>query len=69
MKKFIFSILCVSVFFIGLGGLINQVGAKFKSDERALEIIKQAYPLSVISYQVFRSCLSDINCEELTQKI
>jgi hypothetical protein len=42
MKKFIFSILCVSVFFIGLGGLINQVGAKFKSDERALAIIAQA---------------------------
>ena len=42
MKKFIFSILCVSVFFIGLGGLINQVGAKFKSDERALEVIRQA---------------------------
>ncbi len=42
MKKFIFSILCVSVFFIGLGGLINQVGAKFKSDARALEIIALA---------------------------
>lgn len=42
MKKFIFSILSVSVFFVGIGGLINQVGAKFKSDERALEIIAQA---------------------------
>lgn len=41
MKKFIVSILSVAVFFIGLGGLVNQVGAKFKSDERALEIIRQ----------------------------
>ena len=42
MKRFIFSILCVSVFFIGLGGIVNQVGAGFKSDERALALIRQA---------------------------
>lgn len=42
MKKFIFSILCVTVFFIGLGGLIQETGARFKSDERALALIKQA---------------------------
>lgn len=42
MKKFIFTVLCVAVFFIGLSGLINQVGAKFKSDERALALIAQA---------------------------
>ena len=42
MKRFIFSILCVSVFFIGLGGIANQVGAGFKSDERALALIRQA---------------------------
>ncbi len=42
MKRFIFSILCVSVFFIGIGSLVDKVGARFKSDERALEIIKQA---------------------------
>ncbi len=42
MKRFIFSILCVSVFFIGLGGIANQVGARFKSDERALALIRQA---------------------------
>ncbi|MBA2495053.1 MAG: hypothetical protein H0V31_10215 [Acidobacteria bacterium] len=42
MKKFIISILCVAIFFIGLGGLIDKVGAKFKSDEKALELIKQA---------------------------
>jgi hypothetical protein len=42
MKKFIISILCVAIFFIGLGGLIEETGARFKSDERALELIKQA---------------------------
>ncbi|MGI8639885.1 MAG: hypothetical protein ACR2MG_08010 [Pyrinomonadaceae bacterium] len=42
MKRFIIMILCVSTFFIGLGGLVDKVGAKFKSDERALEIIKLA---------------------------
>ena len=42
MKKFIISILCVAVFFIGLGGLIEDAGARFKSDERALELIRQA---------------------------
>lgn len=42
MKKFIVSILCVATFFIGLGGLIESVGAKFKSDERALELLRQA---------------------------
>ena len=42
MKKFITSILCAAVFFIGLGGLIQETGARFKSDERALELIRQA---------------------------
>lgn len=42
MKRFIGSILCVSMFFIGLGGLVDKVAAGFKSDERALAIIKQA---------------------------
>ncbi|HEY0429328.1 MAG TPA: hypothetical protein VGC76_16220 [Pyrinomonadaceae bacterium] len=42
MKKFIISILCVSVFFIGLGGLIDKVGAKFKSDDKALELLSLA---------------------------
>lgn len=40
MKKFIISILCVAVFFIGLGSLVQSVGAKFKSDERALELVR-----------------------------
>ncbi|HEX8369455.1 MAG TPA: hypothetical protein VF604_12995 [Pyrinomonadaceae bacterium] len=42
MKKFIVSILCAATFFIGLGGLIEGVGARFKSDERALELVRQA---------------------------
>jgi hypothetical protein len=42
MKKFIISVLCVAVFFVGLGNLVQNVGAKFKSDERALELVRQA---------------------------
>lgn len=42
MKKFIVSVLCAATFFVGLGGLIEGVGAKFKSDERALELLRQA---------------------------
>lgn len=42
MKKFIISVLCVSVFFIGLGSLIEQAGAKFNSDEKALALIAKA---------------------------
>jgi hypothetical protein len=42
MKKFTISILCVAVFFTGLGGLIQETGARFRSDERALELIRQA---------------------------
>jgi hypothetical protein len=42
MKKFTISILCVAVFFIGLGGLIQETGARFRSDGRSLELIRQA---------------------------
>ena len=42
MKRFIVSALCVSVFFLGLGTLIEKVGARFKSDEKALELIRAA---------------------------
>jgi len=42
MKRFIFSILFVTVFFVGLGTLVDKVGARFKSDEKALALIKQA---------------------------
>ncbi|MBS1796252.1 MAG: hypothetical protein JSS81_20535 [Acidobacteria bacterium] len=42
MKKFILTVLCVSVFFLGLGGLVERAGARFKSDDRAVELIKRA---------------------------
>jgi hypothetical protein len=42
MKRFIISILCVTVFCIGLGAIVENVGARFKSDEKALALIKQA---------------------------
>lgn len=42
MKKFLVSILCTAVFFIGLGSLVEKSSAKFKSDEKALALIAQA---------------------------
>jgi hypothetical protein len=42
MKRFIISVLCVAVFFIGLGSLIEKTGARFKSDPKALEILRKA---------------------------
>ncbi len=42
MKKFIFTILSISVFFIGLGSLIEKANATFKSDEKALELLGKA---------------------------
>ena len=42
MKRFIVSILCVTVFCIGLGALVEEAGASFKSDEKALALIRQA---------------------------
>lgn len=42
MKRFFTFILCASVFFIGLGGLIEKAGASLKSDEKALELIRRA---------------------------
>jgi hypothetical protein len=42
MKRFVISALCVSVFFVGLGVLVEKVGARFRSDEKALELIKAA---------------------------
>lgn len=41
MKRFILSVLSISVFFVGLGSLADHVGAKFKSDEKALEVIRR----------------------------
>ena len=42
MKRFIFSILTVTMVFVGLGTMFESVSAKFKSDEKALEIIRAA---------------------------
>ncbi len=42
MKRFIFSILFVTVFCIGLGALADKAGANFKSDEKALALIQKA---------------------------
>ena len=42
MKRFIISVLCVSVFFVGLGNLIERASASFKSDDKALELIRKA---------------------------
>ncbi|HMQ04081.1 MAG TPA: hypothetical protein PKD26_09210 [Pyrinomonadaceae bacterium] len=42
MKRFAISVLSISVFFVGLGSLAKQVGAKFKSDEKALEIVAKS---------------------------
>lgn len=42
MKRFVVSVLSISVFFVGLGALAEHVEAKFKSDEKALEIIRKA---------------------------
>src|SRR5262245_54856067 len=42
MKRFVVSTLFVSVFFVGLGALIEKASAGLKSDEKALEIIRAA---------------------------
>lgn len=42
MKKFTLTVLCTAIFFLGLGGLLERAGARFKSDEKALTLIRQA---------------------------
>ena len=42
MKRFIFTVLCVSVFFTGLGSLIESASASLKSDDKALELLRKA---------------------------
>lgn len=42
MKRFIGLVLLATVSFVGIGGLIDQVGAKFKSDDRALALLQKA---------------------------
>jgi hypothetical protein len=42
MKRFFVSALFVTLFFLGLGTLIEKVGARFKSDDKALALIAAA---------------------------
>lgn len=42
MKRFTISVLAVSVFFLGIGSLVERTSAKFKSDEAALALIAKA---------------------------
>ena len=42
MNKFFISIAFAVLFFAGLGSLVEKAGARFKSDERALVLLKQA---------------------------
>jgi len=42
MKKFIFGVLFVAMFFVGLGSVVDKVGARFKSDQKALDLINAA---------------------------
>lgn len=42
MKKFLLTAFGAALLFIGLGVVVDSIGAKFKSDEKALALIKQA---------------------------
>ena len=42
MKRFFFSIVSISLFFVGLGVIIDNASAKLRSDAKALEIIQAA---------------------------
>ena len=42
MKRFMIFVFAASFVFVGLGALVDGVNAKFKSDEKALEIIRAA---------------------------
>ncbi|HSI88121.1 MAG TPA: hypothetical protein VK918_03635 [Pyrinomonadaceae bacterium] len=42
MKRFIISIFCTTLFFVMVGGFVDGVGARFKSDQKALEIVAKA---------------------------
>jgi hypothetical protein len=42
MKRFVITVLGAAVFFLGLGAIVESTGAMFKSDERALELVRQA---------------------------
>ena len=42
MQRFIVSVLCAAVFFTGLGFLVEKTNASFKSDEKALDLLRRA---------------------------
>lgn len=42
MKKFALTVVGAAVFFTGLGAVVENAGAKGKSDERALELVRKA---------------------------
>ncbi len=42
MKRFIISILSVAVFFVGIGTLVEKAGARFKSDQKSLDLVAKA---------------------------
>lgn len=42
MRKFIISVIGVTAFCIGLGAVVDRAGATFKSDEKALALVRQA---------------------------
>ncbi len=42
MKRFLTAVIGASAFFLGVGALVDQAGARFKSDEKALELIRKA---------------------------
>ena len=42
MKRFLFSVFAVAVFFLGVGALVEETGARLKSDEKALDLINKA---------------------------
>ncbi|HUF04536.1 MAG TPA: hypothetical protein VMM38_10210 [Aridibacter sp.] len=42
MKRFVTSIIFASVFFLGLGSIIEEAGAKFRSDDKALALVSAA---------------------------
>lgn len=42
MKRFVVTVLGSSVFFLGLGSIVESAGARSKSDERALELVRHA---------------------------
>ena len=42
MKRFIISVFCTTLFFATLGAFVDGVGARFRSDQKALEVIAKA---------------------------